>query len=439
MTTVRPTQPSTVTTPAAPEVAFRPAPLAAALKGSEILRIATEIRGRLAAGEKVCNLTVGDFDPRQFRVPRLLEDETVNALRRGETNYPPGSGMPMLREAVREFSARGLGLDYPVEGILVTSGSRPGVYGTYRALVGAGERVVFGVPSWNNDYYCQMIGADAVPVECSPKEAFLPTRARLEPVIRGARLLALNSPLNPCGTAFSAESLGDICDLVLEENARRSDSEGPLYLMYDHVYWQLTFGDVRHVNPVSLRPAMRPYTILVDGISKAFAATGMRVGWVLGPTPAIRVMEKILSHAGTWAPRAEQIGTAALLRDAEAIAGFRASLIAGIRQRLDLLHQSIQAMRREGHPVDSVEPMGAIYLSARFDLAGKVTPDGVRLAGPDDVRRWLLQEAGMAVIPFSAFGSGTGGDWYRLSVGAVSVEAIEGCLPRLRAGLERLR
>jgi len=417
---------------------FRAAPRAGSLKGSEILRIATEIRARLAAGERICNLTVGDFDPRQFRIPKLLEEATIEALRRGETNYPPGIGMPVLRESVCRFYENGLGLSYPLESVLITTGSRPGVYGTYRTLVGDGERVIYGVPSWNNNYYTHMVGAEGVPIECGAGDAFLPTRQRLEPVIRGARLLALNSPLNPTGTAFTAESLGAICDLVLEENARRSAAEGPLYVLYDHVYWQLTFGDVEHVNPVSLRPEMAPYTILIDGISKAFAATGMRVGWVVGPAPAIKVMENILTHVGTWAPRAEQIATARLLDDADAIATFRESLIAGVQQRLQLLYTAIHAFKDAGHAVDAIEPMGAIYLSARFDLRGRMTRNGARLSSADDVRKWLLEEAGMAVVPFDAFGSSTDEGWFRLSVGAVSVADIEASLPRLRAGLESL-
>ena len=417
---------------------FRAAPQAGSLKGSEILRIATEIRARLAAGERICNLTVGDFDPRQFRIPKLLEEATLEALRRGETNYPPGIGMPVLREAVCRFYENSLGLSYPLESILITTGSRPGVYGTYRTLVGEGERVIYGVPSWNNNYYTHMVGAEGVPIECGAADAFLPTRERLEPVIRGARLLALNSPLNPTGTAFTAESLGAICDLVLEENARRSAAQGPLYVLYDHVYWQLTFGGVEHVNPVSLRPDMAPYTILIDGISKAFAATGMRVGWVVGPAPAIKVMENILTHVGTWAPRAEQIATARLLDDSQAIAAFRESLIAGVQQRLQLLYSAMQSFKAAGHPVDAIEPMGAIYLSARFNLKGLVARNGARLSSPDDVRKWLLEESGMAVVPFDAFGSSTDEGWFRLSVGAVSVADIEAALPRLRAGLESL-
>ena len=421
------------------DLPFKAAPRAGSLKGSEILRIATEIRARLAAGEKICNLTVGDFDPRQFRVPRILEEGTIEALKKGETNYPPGVGMPVLRESVRRFYENSLNLSYPLESILVTTGSRPGVYGTYLTLVGEGERVIYGVPSWNNNYYSHMVGAEAVELECGAAASFLPTRESLEPVIRGARLIALNSPLNPTGTAFTAESLGAICDLVLEENARRSAAEGPLYVLYDHVYWQLTFGDVEHVNPVSLRPEMAAYTILIDGISKAFAATGMRVGWVLGPAPAIKVMENILTHVGTWAPRAEQIATAQLLDAPDEIASFRASLVAGVQERLQLLYGAIQAFKAAGHAVDAAEPMGAIYLSARFDLRGRIARNGNRLESHDDVRRWLLEEAGMAVVPFDAFGSSTDEGWFRLSVGAVSVADIQGALPRLRAGLESLK
>jgi aspartate aminotransferase len=414
------------------------APVAGSLQGSEILRIAAEIRSRIAGGEQVCNLTVGDFDSRYFRIPRALEMGTTEALRRGETNYPPSPGMATLREAVAAFYERELGLRYPVDSILITSGSRPGVYGAYETLVGQGDRVVYGVPSWNNNYYSHMVSAVDVPVACGPDTAFMPTRTQLEPVLQGARLLALNSPLNPCGTAFSAESLGEICDLVLEENARRSASERPLYVVYDQVYWQLTFGNVAHVDPVTLRPEMAQYTVFVDGISKAFAATGLRVGWVVAPSRIVNVMNNVLQHIGTWAPRAEQVATASLLNQPDEIATFRAELTSGVQARLRLLHDGIRALRAAGHPVDVVEPMGAIYLSARFDLYGRTVRDGTVLRTSQDIRTWLLREVGLGVVPFSAFGSKEESGWCRLSVGAVSLDEIDAVLPRLRAGLEAL-
>lgn len=408
------------------------------LEGSAILKVAGEIRQRIAAGEKVCNLTVGDFDPKQFPIPRYLEDAIIDALHHRETNYPPSTGMPALREAVVAYTERSLGLRYPVDSVLVTSGSRPGVYGTYATLVDPGDRVVYGAPSWNNDYYCHMVGAKAVPVVCRVEDAFMPSPEALAPHLRGARLLALNSPLNPCGTCFTAEALGAICDLVLEENARRAPGERPLYLMYDQVYWQLTFGDVAHVDPVTLRPEMARYTVFVDGISKAFASTGVRVGWVIAPTDIIEKMNNFLQHVGTWAPRAEQVATAKLLMATEAIETYRRELISGAQARLGALFDGLKALRAAGHPVDAVAPQGAIYLSGQFALMGRVA-DGARLMTNDDVRRWLLKAAALGVVPFNAFGMPGETGWCRLSVGAVSMTDIEVALPRLTSGLEGLK
>ncbi|HEU0299088.1 MAG TPA: aminotransferase class I/II-fold pyridoxal phosphate-dependent enzyme, partial [Longimicrobium sp.] len=283
--------------------------MAGGLIGSEILKIAADIRALLAGGTEVCNLTVGDFSPAQFRIPPPLEREIIHALQAGETNYPPSEGILSLRQAVGRFYQQWLGLSYPVESILVTAGSRPGIYSVYTALVDPGDTVVYPVPSWNNNHYVHLTGARGVPIVCSAADAFLPTRASLERAVRGARLLALNSPLNPSGTAFGEQALAEICDLVLEENARRGPDERPLYVMYDQVYWMLTFEGTTHVNPVSLRPEMRDYTVFVDGISKAFAATGVRVGWTVGPPDVTARMASLLGHVGAWAPRAEQVAT----------------------------------------------------------------------------------------------------------------------------------
>jgi aspartate aminotransferase len=416
----------------------RLSPVADSLKGSEILRIAGEIRAMTAAGERLCNLTVGDFDPKQFPIPKLLEEGITEALQNRETNYPPSSGLLPLREAVAAYYERTLGLRYPVESVLVTSGSRPGVYGTYRALAGGGDRVVYPAPSWNNNYYSDMVGAEGVAVQCSHETAFMPTAEALAPALRGASMLALNSPLNPCGTMFTPDSLGAICDLVLEENARRAGRERPLFLLYDQVYWQLTFGTVDHVDPVSLRPEIAPYTVYIDGISKAFAATGVRVGWVIGPTDVIAAMNNFLGHVGTWAPRAEQLATARLLTSPDHIATYRSEIARGIQARLDALYRGIMALNANGHPLTAIEPMGAIYLSAKFDLAGRTTSDGKALHTDDDVREWLLLEAGLAVVPFRAFGATADSGWHRLSVGAVSLPDIEWGLGRLGAALEKL-
>jgi aspartate aminotransferase len=413
--------------------------MVAGLTGSEILRIAGEIRALVAAGKPVCDLTVGDFSPRQFPIPAALKDGIVAALERGETNYPPSNGLGELREAVRRYYARELGLEYPVASIVITGGSRPAIHATYQTLVDPGDRVVYPVPSWNNNHYTHLVGGVGAPIPCGPAERFLPSPEEVRALLPGARLLALNSPLNPAGTAFSADALERICDLVLEENARRGPrGERPLYVMYDQVYWTLCFGGTRHVTPPGLRPGMAPFTVLVDGISKAFAATGIRVGWAVGPTDVIARMSAVLGHMGAWAPRAEQAATAAFLQDPAAIRAFHGRFIPAVQSRLDRLHRGLQALRTEGFAVDSAPPMGAIYLAARIHPFGRRTPAGHVLRTNEDVRGYLLDRAGLAGVPFQAFGSADEDGWFRLSVGAVSEEEIEAVLPRLRDALSAL-
>lgn len=408
------------------------------MRGSEILRIAAEIRARIAAGERICNLTVGDFDPKQFPIPAFLEEQIALALHRRETNYPPSAGMPALRAAVAAWYQRDLGIEYPPEAVLITSGSRPAIYGAFTTLVDPLDRVVFGVPSWNSNYYCHLCGATPVSIVCGASASFLPNARQLREALRGARLLVLNSPLNPCGTAFDAPALGAICDAVLEENASRASGERPLYLLYDQVYWQLTFGDTTHVHPVGLRAAMRPYTLYVDGMSKAFAATGVRVGWMVGPEDLMRTANDFLGHVGTWAPRAEQIASAELLGRPEIIAAYRSDFIAGLQQRLDALYGGLRTLEQAGFPVDAVAPMGAMYLSACFALHGRKAADGAVLQTNEDIRGWLLRECGLAVVPFQAFGSVEETGWFRLSVGAASPDDIALALPRIRQALTGL-
>ena len=419
----------------ATQSASRPSALAGSLIGSEILKIAADVRALAADGRDICNLTVGDFAPSEFRIPPQLEQGIVDALHRGETNYPPSDGILPLREAVRALYARELGFTPELKSIIVTGGSRPGIYATYRSLVDPGDRIIYPAPSWNNNHYVHLVSGVRVPVACDASTRFMPTRAMLEPVVRGARLIALCSPQNPTGTAFTAGELRDICELVVEENARRGDEERPLFLMYDQVYWTLTFGDTRHVHPIGVCPEVAPYTIYVDGISKSLAATGVRVGWIVAPTDLAGPMSGLLGHVGAWAPKAEQTAVASFLADDAAMRAYRETMVAGVRTRLDLLFQGIESMRAAGLPVEAIAPEGAIYLSAKFALQGRVAPDGTRLDSDEAVRRYLLRAAGVAIVPFQAFGVADDTGWFRLSVGAVSPEQIARMLPRLRDAL----
>jgi aspartate aminotransferase len=412
--------------------------LANDIHGSAILQIAADVRALKSQGEEIVDLTVGDFSSKQFRIPRELEDGIVDALRAGESTYPPSNGLEALRLAVGEFYSRRLGLQFQLPSILIAAGARPAIYATYRALVDPGDRVVFAVPSWNNDSYCDLVGAKPVIVECDASTGFLPSADILRPIIRDARLLALNSPLNPTGTAFDADQLAAICDLVLEENARRRAGERPLYVMYDQVYWMITAGGLTHVDPVTLRPAMGPYVVFVDAISKAFAATGLRVGWAVGPADVIKPMSDIVGHVGAWAPRPEQVATARLLADHAAVDRYIDNMRREAGARLDAVHDGLNAMQRDGFPVECIRPQGAIYVSGRFALHGMRTATGDLLETDEDVRRYLLRAAGLAVVPFGAFGMQQDRGWFRLSIGVVSVAQIEAIFPALRRALDTL-
>lgn len=412
--------------------------LAEGLVGSEILKIAAQIRVLQREGKAVCNLTVGDFSSTEFRIPQELEAAIAKALADGETNYPPSDGVLRLRNEVVRFYERELGLAYPVESVLIAGGARPLIYATFKTILDRGDRVLYQVPSWNNNHYAYLTGAQPVELVVGPETDFLPTADKIAPLISKVRLLCINSPLNPTGTVLGRDQVRDIAQLIVDENRRRrAAGEAPVYAMWDQVYWMLTFGDVRHYTPPELVPESAAWTIFVDGISKAFASTGLRVGWALAPPQLIEPMRDILGHVGAWAPRPEQVATALYLSDSKSIATYHTTMIQGVRRRLDLLHEGFQTMAREGLPVGSLVPQGAIYLSVRFDLIGR-THAGKTLRTNEEIRSLLLEEAGFAVVPFQAFGLKEETGWMRLSVGAVSPSDIEAGLSRVRTFLDRV-
>lgn len=413
--------------------------MAQSLAGSAILAIAGQVRAKIAAGEDVLNLTVGDFAPTEFPIPDKLRAGVVDAVNEGWTNYPPATGVAELREAVRSLYERRLGLDYPLESVLVAGGARPFIAGAYLALVNPGDKVVFGLPSWNNHYYCTITGAQTCALPTTAENNFFVRNEDLIGHLDGASLLVLNTPQNPTGTVLEADVLEHICEVVVEENRRRAKDGTPsLYVLYDQIYWLLTNDGVEHHNPVSLVPEMAPYTIFVDGISKGFAATGLRVGWSMGPPDVIRKMGAILSHMGAWAPKPEQLATAHLLNDDAAIDAYLAETGKGVLERLGILSDTIKTLKAEGHDVDCIPPQGAIYLSIKLDLKGKKTASGEVLRSDEDVRRYLLDEAGIAVIPFTCFGVEGDIGWFRASVGAVSVDGCKTIADRLRGALGKL-
>lgn len=405
------------------------------LIGSEIIKLAGEINDKIKNGEHIYNLTIGDFNSKLYPIPHLLKEYITEAYANDETNYPPADGMLALREQVGLFLKNYGGIDYAPNEILIAGGARPLIYATFLTLVNPGEKVIFPVPSWNNNHYCHLHQAQQVIVEAKPENNFMPTAADIQPHIKDAAMVALCSPLNPTGTVFSEETLAAICDLILEENSRRGAHEKPVYLMYDQIYWMLTFGNTKHYNPVVLRPEMKKYTIFIDGLSKAFAATGVRVGWTFGPKRVIDKMKSVLGHIGAWAPKAEQVAVANYFKQKQPIEIFLNQLKAGLYDSLQKLYAGFTSLAEMGFPVKVIEPQAAMYLTVQFNLKGYRLPNGETITNTSQITGFLLNHARFAVVPFSAFGAEKESCWYRISVGNCNSNEIPAMIEQLRVAL----
>ncbi|MEO7524239.1 MAG: pyridoxal phosphate-dependent aminotransferase [Ferruginibacter sp.] len=412
--------------------------LADTLIASEIVRLGAAIKEKIKSGEHIYNYTIGDFDSSQFPIPDLLQKEIIQAYIDGYTTYPAAEGELDLRKAVANFIEQNEGISYTAQEILISCGGRPLIYAVFRSIVDKGDKVIYPVPSWNNNHYAHFTDAEHVVIEATRENNFMPTAAQIEPHIKGATLLALCSPLNPTGTVFVKEELEAICDLIIAENESRGEGEKKLYLMYDQIYWTLTHGETMHYNPVSLRPKMKEYTVFIDGISKAFASTGVRVGWSMGPAEVIVKMRSLNSHVGSWAPMAEQKAVAKFLAQEQEVQNFLNHFKHEVEFRLRKLYEGFRQLKSEGFSVDSIIPQAAIYLTVQIDLVGKQTSDGNVLEDQDAVTEYLLSEAKLAMVPFGYFGAGRESNWYRLSVGCCKKDDIDDVFNKLKAALQKL-
>ncbi|HMS64271.1 MAG TPA: aminotransferase class I/II-fold pyridoxal phosphate-dependent enzyme [Ignavibacteria bacterium] len=408
------------------------------LIGSEIIRLAWQINERIAKGQEIYNMTIGDFDPKIFPIPEELTEEIKKAYSEHHTNYPPANGSIELRKVISNFLKTKGGLDYGIDEIIITSGARPIIYAAFNTIVDNDDVIIFPVPSWNNNHYTHLSRARAITIETSPENNFMPTAADIEPHIGKATLIALCSPLNPTGTVFTENEVKDICDLIVNENNRRGENEKPVYLLFDQIYWLLTLGETKHFNPVLINPEMRNYTIFVDGLSKAFCGTGVRVGWGYGPKRIIEKMKSITSHMGAWAPKAEQVAISRYLGNETIVDSFVDNFKNEILKRLNSLYKGLMKLKEDGYRVDAIVPQAAIYMTVKFDLIGSIKEDGSVLETIEDITEFLICEAKLALVPFSSFGSSSDSTWYRISVGTCTLDQIDEIMKNLRYALSKL-
>lgn len=350
---------------------------------------AQKVRELRAAGRDIVGLTIGEPD---FDTPAHVKRAVMAALERNETKYPPIFGIPQLREAVRRKFIRDNGLDFSVDQIMVGTGSKQILYNTLQATINPGDEVIIPAPYWIS-YLDMTLVADGKPVvvECGAESGFKITPARLDAAITPrTKWLMINSPGNPSGAIYSRDEL-----LALAEVLRRHPQ---VWVLSDDIYEHLRFDGVEFCTMAQVAPDLADRVLTVNGVSKAYAMTGFRLGYAAGPRELINAMVKLQSQSTAGVNSISQWAAVEALDGPQEFIAERAAAFQERRDRLlDILGQV------PGISCD--RPQGAFYLFPRIaGLIGRCTPDGRVLKQEQDIVLYLLEHAGVAVVQGAAYG-----------------------------------
>jgi aspartate aminotransferase len=355
---------------------------------SATLAVKARARQLRAEGRVVVDLSVGEpgGDP-----PQAALDAGIAAIESGRNRYEPVPGLPELRQAVAEgYQAQGL--DYGPANVMVNVGAKHSLYNLAMVLFQPGDEVVLLAPSWvSYAPQLQLAGAKIVVVTTRPELGFQPdiedVRAAITPATRG---ILINSPSNPCGCVIDRERLTAIDDLAREHD---------LVVISDEIYDRFVYDGQEHTCFATLSADAPSRTILVNGVSKSFAMTGWRVGWIVAPEEVVKACSKLQGHCTSGLSAINQLAALGAL---SAPPSYQADVLAGLERRRLVVTELLG-------PLDGVDlgplPGGAFYVFPRVDaLFGKQTPDGKILETSIDVADFLLVEGGVATVPGLAFG-----------------------------------
>ncbi|WP_339114705.1 pyridoxal phosphate-dependent aminotransferase [Thioclava sp. GXIMD2076] len=403
------------------EPTFRPAKRLAAQKVSEILQIGARATELKAQGHPVIVLGAGEPD---FATPDNVIEAAHRAALAGQTVYTPLAGTPALRAAIAQKFKRENGLDYSPAEVIATAGAKQVIFNAFMATLDAGDEVVIPTPYWTT--YSAMVdicGGVPVTVQCSGETGFKLTPEQLEAAITPkTRWLMLNSPSNPTGAAYSVDETLKLLE-VLERHPH-------VWLLSDEIYEHIVYDDFAFVSPAALSPAIKARTLIVNGVSKAYAMTGWRLGYGAGPEALIRAMTVVQSQS-TSNPCS--IAQAAALEALTGPQDLLAERCASFRARRDLVVDAINAI--EG--LYCRKPEGAFYAFASCEgLLGSTTPEGKTLESDRDFCAWLLEAAHVAMVPGAAFGLSP---YFRISYATSEAELTEAMarITKACAGLVR--
>ena len=388
---------------------FRRAQRIAAIQVSEILRIGAVATQRRKEGRPIIVLGAGEPD---FDTPDHVKEAAIRAIRSGQTKYTALDGTAELKAAISAKFRRENQLDYTSDEISVGAGAKQVMHNAFMATLDAGDEVILAAPYWTS--YADMVliaGGRPVPVICGEENGFRLKAADLEAAITPrTRWLLLNSPSNPSGAAYSAEQLRPILDVLLRHPQ--------IWLMSDDIYEHLLYDGVPFATGAQLEPALKNRTLTVNGVSKAYAMTGWRLGYGGGPKALIEAMAVVQSQSTSNPCSISQAAATEALSGPQAIV---TEWREAFQHRRDLVVQRLNAI--EG--ISCRRPEGAFYTFASCaGLIGRRTPDGTLIASDAAFCRYLLDAHDLAVVPGSCFGLAP---HFRISYAASEANLLEAC------------
>lgn len=377
------------------------------------------VRELRAAGHDIIGLAIGQPD---FETPPHVKQAVHAALARNETRYPPIDGVPELKAAARLKFQRENGLDYRADQIMVGTGSKQILYNALMATLDEGDEVIIPAPYWIS-YLDMALVADGTPVAvpCRPEDGFKLTPQALESAITPrTKWLILNSPCNPTGAVYSRAELQALAEVLLRHPQ--------VWVMSDDIYEHLTLDGNEFATIAQVEPKLYERTLTVNGVSKAYAMTGFRLGYAGGPQPLIRALVKMQSQSTAGVCSISQwAAVEALTGPQEFLPGRAASFQARRDRVLELLG--------EVPGLSAHKPEGAFYLFVHCGgLIGRRTPQGKVLATEEDVVMYLL-EGGVAVVVGAAYGMSP---YFRMSI-ATDMATLEEACRRMHASVAALQ
>jgi aspartate aminotransferase len=361
------------------------------IKPSATIQVTQKARDLKAAGRDVISLSVGEPD---FDTPDNIKKAAIAAIERGETKYPPVSGIVPLREAIAAKFMRENKLDYKPSQTIVGTGGKQVLFNAFMATLNAGDEVVIPTPYWVS--YPEMVavcGGSPVFAETRLDDNFKLQPAELERAITPrTKWLVLNSPSNPSGAAYTRDEMKALTDVLMRHRH--------VWVLTDDMYEHLTYGGFEFVTPAQVEPGLYDRTLTMNGVSKAYAMTGWRIGYAAGPIELIRAMDTLQGQQTSGAATISQwAAVEALNGPQDHLPRFRKAF----EERRDL----VVSMLNQASGIKCPMPEGAFYVyPSCAGTIGKTAPSGKRLATDEDFVSELLEAEGVAAVHGSAFGLG---------------------------------